>query len=56
MAKETGRELQPTSQGSESSLPSETSIKLTRNNVLDLSGLSQDQIAELKHQHVSGLS
>src|SRR5262249_28600631 len=55
MAKETGRDLQTTGEGSESALPIETSIRLTRNDVLDLSGLSQDQIAELKRQHASGM-
>ena len=36
-------------------LPAETSIRLTETSELDLSGLDNQQIAELKAQHAAGL-
>jgi len=55
MEKDKDRDLQPITGGSEVAVPTEKSIKLTQNEVLDLSGLSEDQIAELKRQHAAGM-
>jgi len=55
MEKDKDRDLQPITGESEISLPPEKSIKLTQNELLDLTGLSEDEVAELKRQHAAGM-
>jgi|GEM_PF-1694603 len=54
MSNEEGRDLQTASQNQEN-LPVEKSLKLTSNEILDLTGLSEGQIAELKQKHMEGM-
>ncbi|KZL16284.1 hypothetical protein [Pseudovibrio sp. Ad26] len=51
---DTGREISNVDMANESKIPSAQSINLGNNQELDLSGLSEAQIAELKMQHASG--
>ena len=53
MSDEKGRNLQVPVQGAET--PTEKSLKLTQNDVIDLSGLSDNQVSELRLQHAKGL-
>ncbi|UVE47772.1 hypothetical protein KS461_11010 [Pseudomonas chlororaphis] len=53
MTNENGRHLQVPGPGVE--LPADKSLKLTQNDVLDLSGLSESQVSELRLQHAKGL-
>lgn len=53
MTDETGNQIQVTSDSD--SLPAETSIKLTVSEALDLTGMSEKQIAELKQQYAAGM-
>lgn len=53
MTNENGRHLQIPGQGAE--LPKDKSLKLTQNDVLDLSDLSESQVSELRLQHAKGL-
>lgn len=53
MSNENGRHMQVSGQGVE--LPTDKSLKLTQSDVLDLSGLSDSQISELRLQHAKGL-
>ncbi|SEH51664.1 hypothetical protein [Magnetospirillum fulvum] len=49
----TGRELQSVSQ--EPALPAEKTINLAQSDVLDLSGLDETQISEIKQQQAEGI-
>ena len=53
MTEKTGKQVQATSKSEV--LPAGDSIKLTQNDVLDLSGMSEGQIAELKQQYATGM-
>jgi hypothetical protein len=53
MSESTGRELQSIEPGA--AVPAERSINLSSNDVLDLSGLSEAQVAEIKRQHANGM-
>jgi len=53
MSESTGRELQ--SIEPVAAVPAERSINLSSNDVLDLSGLSEAQVAEIKRQHANGM-
>ena len=55
MVEEKGGVLPAVKISSAGAVPAETSIRLTDTQVLDLTGLNADQIAELKHQYVSGM-
>lgn len=49
------KNLQKVDSGSPGNLPADTSIALTQKEVLDLTGLSREQISELKYQHAAGM-
>jgi hypothetical protein len=53
MSEATGRDVQ--SFEPIAALPAERSLNLTTNDVIDLSGLSETQIAEIKRQHANGM-
>lgn len=53
MSDEKGRNLQVPGQAAD--VPTDKSLKLTQNDVIDLSGLSDNQISELRLQHAKGL-
>ena len=53
MSEKTGKEIQQVPERTE--LAPENSIKMTNNEVLDLAGMSDGQIAELRQQYVSGM-
>lgn len=53
MSKENGQELQAS--GQSVGLPTDKSLRLAQNDVLDLSGLSDSQVSELRLQHAKGL-
>ena len=55
MAEEKGREAQQVKEGSELAIPTEKSIRITQNDVLGLSGLSDEEISKLKQQHAAGM-
>lgn len=53
MSNGNGRDLQAAGQGT--GLPADKALKLTQNDVLDLSGLSESQVSELRIQHAKGM-
>ncbi|WP_039853672.1 hypothetical protein [Magnetospirillum fulvum] len=54
MSEATGRELQSV-EPVVANVPAERAINLAQNDVLDLSGLNDSQIAEIKRQHADGM-
>lgn len=54
MTNEAGKGLQKV-EGASGNLPTDTTIRLTQNEVLELTGLDATQIAELKNQHAAGV-
>ena len=55
MSESDDRQLQKADGSGKTDLPAEKSIRIGHSDVLDLSGLSESQIAELKTQFVSGM-